>query len=56
MKWTQKLTVLLIVLFSCAAQAGQPKVEYYAVSPDMQLPFSEAIRVGPSRLSRSTSS
>ena len=46
MKWTQKLTVLLIVLFSCAAQAGQPKVEYYAGSPDMQLPFSEAVRVG----------
>lgn len=46
MKWTQKLTVLLIVLFSCAAQAGQSKVEYYAVSPDMQLPFSEAVRVG----------
>lgn len=46
MKWTRTLTVMMIVLFSCAAQAGQPKVEYHAVSPDMQLPFSEAVRVG----------
>ena len=46
MKWPQILTVRMIVLCSCVAQAGQPKVEYHAVSPDMQLPFSEAVRVG----------
>jgi len=33
-------------LLSHVAFAGEIEVEYYAVSPDMQLPFSEAVRVG----------
>jgi len=32
-------------LLSQAAVAGEIQVEHYAVSPDMQLPFSEAVRV-----------
>jgi reactive intermediate/imine deaminase len=32
-------------LLSQAAVAGEIEVEHYAVSPDMQLPFSEAVRV-----------
>ena len=34
-------------LLSQAAVAGEIEVEHYAVSPDMQLPFSEAVRVDP---------
>ncbi|HEY5774919.1 MAG TPA: Rid family detoxifying hydrolase [Xanthomonadales bacterium] len=33
-------------LLSHPAMAGELEVEHYAVSPDMQLPFSEAVRVG----------
>ena len=33
-------------LFSQAVSAGKPEVEYYPVAVDMQLPFSEAVRVG----------
>lgn len=33
-------------LLSQAAIAGEDKVEHYAVSADMQMPFSEAVRVG----------
>jgi len=33
-------------ILSQAAVAGEAEVEYHAVSPDMQLPFSEAVRVG----------
>jgi len=46
MKLVLKLMVLSIFLFSQAAIAGKVDVEYHAVSPDMQLPFSEAVRVG----------
>lgn len=35
-----------VVLLSQLAFAGEVDVEYHAVSPDMQLPFSEAVRVG----------
>ena len=31
---------------SQAVSAGEIEAEYYAVSPDLQLPFSEAVRVG----------
>lgn len=37
------LSVLLLVQ---AADAGELKVEHYPVREDMQLPFSEAVRVG----------
>jgi reactive intermediate/imine deaminase len=33
-------------MFSQLTLAGKPEVEYFAVSGDMQLPFSEAVRVG----------
>lgn len=46
MKLTLKLLLLPILLYSQAAIAGAPDVEYHAVSVDMQLPFSEAVRVG----------
>jgi len=39
------LTVTFL-LFTQAAVAGNVDVEYYSVSADMQLPFSEAVRVG----------
>jgi reactive intermediate/imine deaminase len=35
-----------ILLFSPTVLAGQVEVEHYAVRTDMQLPFSEAVRVG----------
>jgi reactive intermediate/imine deaminase len=38
--------VLTLLLYSQTALAGQSEVEHYAVSADMQLPFSEAVRVG----------
>jgi len=46
MKLVLKLMALSIFLFSQAAIAGKVDVEYHAVSSDMQLPFSEAVRVG----------
>ena len=46
MKLILKLMALSIFLFSQAANAGKVDVEYHAVSSDMQLPFSEAVRVG----------
>ena len=41
-----KAVALSVFVLSQTAMAGGPKVEYYAVSEDMQLPFSEAVRVG----------
>ena len=41
-----KTLVVAIILFAQVAVAGKPAVEHYAVSGDMQLPFSEAVRVG----------
>ena len=35
-----------ILCFSMTVSAGSPEVKYYAVSADMKLPFSEAVRVG----------
>ena len=41
------LATLLITLTATAAiQAGAPEVEHYSANPDMQLPFSDAVRVG----------
>ena len=37
---------MTVILLSQVAFAGEVDVEYHAVSPDMQLPFSEAVRVG----------
>jgi len=37
---------ITVFLLSRVAFAGEVDVEYHAVSPDMQLPFSEAVRVG----------
>ncbi len=35
-----------IIAMTGPAWAGSPEVEYYPVGPDMQLPFSDAVRVG----------
>ncbi len=43
----KKIVLLLAVLFvSPAVNAGNPDVEYYPMSLERQLPFSEAVRVG----------
>jgi len=44
----QVLKVLAVTTFllSQSVIAGEIEVEHYAVSPDMKLPFSEAVRVG----------
>lgn len=44
-KWL-KLGILLAVLLFQPVLAGELETEYFAVSGDMQLPFSEAVRVG----------
>lgn len=41
-----KAITVTAFFLSQAAVAGEVEVEYHAVSPDMQLPFSEAVRVG----------
>lgn len=41
-----KPAIVLFLLFSTAAWAGQSEVEYYSSSPGMKLPFSDAVRVG----------
>jgi len=41
-----KLIVVTALMFSQTAVAGKIDVEHYAVSADMQLPFSDAVRVG----------
>ena len=46
MKPVLKIVVVSLLLFCQAAFAGKPEVEHYAVSIDMKLPFSEAVRVG----------
>lgn len=38
--------VVVVLAFTAIAQAGHAKTEYYAVSPEMPLPFSDAVRVG----------
>jgi 2-iminobutanoate/2-iminopropanoate deaminase len=46
MKLVLKAMAVTAFLFSQVAIAGELEVEHYAVSEDMQLPFSEAVRVG----------
>lgn len=46
MNFVLKTLALSVFLMSQAAIAGELKVEHYAVSEEMQLPFSEAVRVG----------
>jgi reactive intermediate/imine deaminase len=41
-----KVMAVTTFLLSQTVVAGELEVEHYAVSPDMQLPFSEAVRVG----------
>ena len=41
-----KVVFVTVFLFAQTAVAGKPEVEHYAPSADMQLPFSEAVRVG----------
>lgn len=40
-----KVLAATVFLMSQAVVAGELEVEYHAVSPDLQLPFSEAVRV-----------
>ena len=43
----KKLTILITgLLVSGAVLAGNVKVEHYSTNPDMDLPFSDAVRVG----------
>jgi len=46
MKVVLKALAVISFLWVQSAVAGELEVEHYAVSPDMQLPFSEAVRVG----------
>lgn len=46
MKVILKAMAASAVLLGQVAMAGEPDVEYYAVAGAMQLPFSEAVRVG----------
>lgn len=46
MKFLVKILAVAFLLSSPMAQAGELEVEYYPVREDMQLPFSEAVRVG----------
>jgi len=46
MKTIVKVMAMMALLFTLPAHAGKVDVEHYAVSADMQLPFSEAVRVG----------
>lgn len=46
MKLILTIAVFIVALSAQTAFAGEIEVEHYAVSEDMQLPFSEAVRVG----------
>jgi len=46
MKLLIKAIVIGLLLFTQNLAANSPEVEFYPVNPDMQLPFSEAVRVG----------
>ena len=46
MKLMLKAMAVMALLLTQTALAGKIDVEHYAVSADMQLPFSEAVRVG----------
>lgn len=41
-----RATIIGLLWFTQNVTAGPPEVEFYPVDPDMQLPFSEAVRVG----------
>lgn len=46
MKLTRIYIVISIIWINMPAVAGHPEVEHYSSNPDMQLPFSDAVRVG----------
>lgn len=46
MKFILKVLAVTTLVFTHFAFAGKLAVEYHALSEDMQLPFSEAVRVG----------
>ena len=46
MKFVFKAIAITTMLLGQVVYAGEVDVEFYPVSPDMQLPFSEAVRVG----------
>lgn len=46
MKILRILLAVSLLLASLAVWAKGPKIEYYPASPEMQLPFSDAVRVG----------
>ncbi len=46
MKSILRVLAVTFLLFTQTAVAGNVEVEYYPVSADMKLPFSEAVRVG----------
>ena len=46
MKCKNIFLTLILLGFAGPLPAGQPEVEYYGVNPQMQLPFSDAVRVG----------
>ena len=43
---TRFLILIAGLLVSGAVFAGSPKIEHYSSNPEMELPFSEAVRVG----------
>ncbi len=46
MKALPMMLVCLALFIAAPAMAGQAEVEYYPSNPEMQLPFSDAVRVG----------
>jgi reactive intermediate/imine deaminase len=46
MKIAYTLAIAATLFASAAVSAGDLEVEHYSSNPDMQLPFSEAVRVG----------
>ena len=46
MNTLRKILCLTVALSAVPAMAGAPEVEHYSANPDMQLPFSDAVRVG----------
>jgi len=46
MKTSALLLAIVCLSLSGPGQAGEPEVEHFSSNPDMQLPFSDAVRVG----------
>lgn len=46
MNLTRICFVISIICINMSAMAGHPEVEHYSSNSDMQLPFSDAVRVG----------